>query len=40
MIKQPIIVAVTGHTEDVFVKEAFDSGMDQFLGKPATTKKI
>ena len=35
-IKQPIIVAVTGHTEDEYVKRAIASGMNQVLSKPVS----
>ena len=38
--RQPLIVAVTGHTEEGYVKEALKSGMNSVIGKPATTKKI
>lgn len=31
---QPIISAVTGHTEQMYVKKAIDSGMNQVLSKP------
>ena len=34
-VSQPLIVAVTGHTEDVYVKKAFQSKMDEVLSKPA-----
>ena len=33
-LKQPIISAVTGHTEDYYVKKCYDSGMNQILSKP------
>jgi len=33
-IAQPIILAVTGHTEQHFVQRAVDSGMNQVLSKP------
>ena len=32
--KQPIISAITGHTEQVFVKKAVYSGINQVLSKP------
>ena len=32
--KQPIISAVTGHTEPSYVETAFKSGMNQVLSKP------
>lgn len=31
---QPIISAVTGHTEQSYVNKAIDSGMNQVLSKP------
>jgi CheY-like chemotaxis protein len=31
---QPIIVAVTGHTEPNYVDRAINSGMNQVLSKP------
>jgi len=37
---QPLIVGITGHTEDSYVQEALSKGMDSVLGKPATTAKI
>jgi CheY-like chemotaxis protein len=33
-LPQPIISAVTGHTEQKFVDQAFESGMNQVLEKP------
>lgn len=33
-INQPVILAVTGHTEPHYVKRAIDSGMNQVLSKP------
>jgi CheY-like chemotaxis protein len=33
-IRQPIIVAVTGHTEPEYVKTAIESGMNMVLSKP------
>mmetsp|Transcript_36509 Transcript_36509/g.56049 ORF Transcript_36509/g.56049 Transcript_36509/m.56049 type:complete len:88 (+) Transcript_36509:2848-3111(+) len=38
--RQPLIIAVTGHTEDMYIKAALDNGMDQVVAKPATTRKI
>ena len=32
--KQPIISAITGHTESSYVETAFKSGMNQVLSKP------
>ena len=31
---QPVILAVTGHTEEEYVQRAIDSGMNQVLSKP------
>jgi CheY-like chemotaxis protein len=33
-LKQPIIVAITGHTDHQFLIKAIDSGMNQVLSKP------
>ena len=33
-LPQPIISAVTGHTEPKFVNKAFQMGMNQVLSKP------
>lgn len=33
-IDQPIIVALTGHTEPPYVKRARNAGMNQVLSKP------
>jgi CheY-like chemotaxis protein len=33
-LDQPIIVAVTGHTEPAYVDRAIKSGMNQVLSKP------
>ena len=33
-IRQPMIVAVTGHSEDAYVQKALDSGMNKVLIKP------
>ena len=33
-IKQPVIVAVTGHTEQEYVQKALDSGMNTVIRKP------
>ena len=34
-IEQPYIVAITGHTEDNYVKKAFESRVDEIMSKPA-----
>ena len=34
-IEQPYIVAITGHTEDNYVKKAFECGVDEIMSKPA-----
>jgi len=36
-IKQPIIVAITGHSEPEYVKRAINAGMNQVLSKPVET---
>ena len=33
-LTQPIISAITGHTEQSFVKKAVQSGINQVLSKP------
>lgn len=33
-ISQPMIVACTGHTEEEFIKKAWESQMDEVLQKP------
>ena len=33
-ILQPIITAVTGHTEQQYLMKAFNNGMNQVLSKP------
>lgn len=33
-ISQPVILAVTGHTEQNYVDRAINSGMNQVLSKP------
>ena len=37
-VKQPLISAVTGHTENAYVKRCIDCGMNQVLSKPVDTK--
>ena len=36
--KQPIISAITGHTEPSYVEKAFNSGMNQVLSKPINSE--
>lgn len=31
---QPIIIAVTGHTENQYIQRALDSGMNEVIFKP------
>lgn len=33
-LRQPIISAVSGHIEPIYVQKAIDSGMNQVLSKP------
>ena len=33
-IPQPLIIAVTGHSEKQYIKKAINSGMNQVLSKP------
>ena len=37
-IVQPVITAVTGHTEESYVKKCLDSGMNQVMSKPVCSK--
>ena len=39
-IKQPTIIAVTGHSEDYFIKKALHSGMNMVLSKPIDIKEF
>ena len=39
-IRQPIISAVTGHTEKLYVAKAIDSGMNQVLSKPVNHERL
>lgn len=33
-MKQPIIIAVTGHTEQMYIRKAIKCGMNKVLSKP------
>ena len=33
-LEQPIITAVTGHSEYIYIRKAINSGMNQVLSKP------
>ena len=35
-LKQPVISAVTGHTEPMYIQMAINSGMNQVLSKPVS----
>ena len=39
-IVQPLIVAVTGHSEQQYEDRAIDSGINYVLSKPVTAKQI
>ena len=39
-IEQPIIVAVTGHTEPSYVERALNSGMNAVFSKPVAPKQL
>ena len=39
-IEQPLIVAVTGHSEHQYVERAIDSGINYVLSKPVNSKQI
>jgi CheY-like chemotaxis protein len=34
-VDQPKIIALTGHTEEVYISKAFESKMDEVIPKPA-----
>ena len=38
--QQPYIVAITGHSEDVYRESAMKRGIDDFITKPATKEQI
>ena len=33
-LRQPVIIACTGHSEQSFIDKAWRSGMNEFLSKP------
>ena len=37
---QPVIAALTGHSEEKYIQRALDSGMDEFVKKPAKLEDI
>ncbi len=37
-VDQPKIIAITGHTEDVYISKAFESKMDEVIPKPANVQ--
>lgn len=37
---QPYIIACTGHTEDLYIRQAWQYGMDEVLPKPAKIELI
>ena len=39
-LPQPMIVACTGHTEDLFIKKAWRCHMDEVLPKPTNVKAL
>jgi CheY-like chemotaxis protein len=39
-ILQPIIIAVTGHTENEYIEKALDSGMNEVIFKPCMSEEI
>jgi CheY-like chemotaxis protein len=39
-VQQPLIVALTGHTEDVYISKAFSSKMDEVVPKPANVEVV
>ena len=39
-VDQPIIIAVTGHTEDQFIQRCYNSGMNEVLFKPCASEEL
>jgi DNA-binding NarL/FixJ family response regulator len=39
-VEQPKILALTGHTEDVYIQKAFDCEMDEVIPKPANVEVV
>ena len=39
-IQQPMIVACTGHTEDLYIKKAWRHQMDEVIAKPANIEVV
>ena len=39
-VDQPIIIAVTGHTEDQYIQRCYDSGMNEVLFKPCASEEL
>ena len=39
-IIQPLIVAVTGHSEESYVERALNSGINYVLSKPVTSQQL
>ena len=39
-LKQPVIAAITGHTEQSYIRRAIKSGMNQVICKPANAKDL
>ena len=39
-LEQPIIVAVTGHTEPSYIERALDSGMNAVFSKPVAPNQL
>ena len=39
-VDQPIIIAVTGHTEDTYIQRCYDSGMNEVIFKPCASDEI
>ena len=37
-LPQPVICAITGHTEQSYIKKAYQSGMNQVLSKPVNVQ--
>ena len=39
-VDQPIIIAVTGHTEEQYIQKCYDSGMNEVLFIPCASEEL
>lgn len=37
---QPYIIACTGHTEEIYIRQAWNNGIDEIIPKPARIDRI